>query len=86
MLMCPPQDLHGLPGSQNGEQASGHVGENAFLYSDDYQAAGDKLVEAVIEYVQNSTYRDSISAVAVCNEPVYCVFKYCALGPQLHKD
>lgn len=36
-------DLHGLPGSQNGEQASGHTGLNGF-YGDANQALADQTV------------------------------------------
>jgi len=36
-------DLHGLPGSQNGEQQSGRVGLNGF-YGDANQAYSDQVV------------------------------------------
>lgn len=63
-------DVHGLPGSQNGEEASGHTGSNDF-YQDQNQQYGDDTVEAALNYISSSPYKDIITALAVCNEPVY---------------
>ncbi|KAL7007213.1 hypothetical protein EMMF5_003052 [Cystobasidiomycetes sp. EMM_F5] len=63
-------DLHGLPGSQNGEQESGHVGYNNWFQAGN-QAYTDTTVDALISYINNSTYKHVISAVAACNEPVF---------------
>lgn len=63
-------DLHGLPGSQNGEQPSGHIGYNNF-YQPQNQEYGDATVDAIIAYVEASPYRSIITAYAAVNEPVY---------------
>ncbi|KAL7009614.1 hypothetical protein EMMF5_000522 [Cystobasidiomycetes sp. EMM_F5] len=63
-------DLHGLPGSQNGEQPSGHIGYNNF-YNSDMQAYADQTVDAAIQYMTTSPYRGVITAFAACNEPIF---------------
>lgn len=62
-------DLHGLPGSQNGEQPSGRIGYNNF-YQDENIRLGDATVDAAIEWMTNSPHRSIISALAACNEPI----------------
>jgi aryl-phospho-beta-D-glucosidase BglC (GH1 family) len=62
-------DIHGLPGSQNGEQASGHVGYNNF-YQGANQLYGDQTVEAALSYIAASPFKSIITALAVCNEPI----------------
>lgn len=63
-------DLHGLPGSQNGEQPSGHIGYNNF-YQGDNPALGDATVDAAIEWMSNTTHRQIITAFSACNEPIF---------------
>jgi len=46
-------DLHGMPGSQNGEQPSGRIGYNNW-YQGDNQQYGDDAVDAIIEYITTS--------------------------------
>ena len=63
-------DLHGLPGSQNGEQQSGHNTTNIQFWTDANQARADATVAAAISYIQNSPYSSMFSSLAICNEPV----------------
>ena len=63
-------DMHGLPGSQNGEQESGHVGYNNF-YQAQNQNYSDAAIDAVLSYISTSPYRNVVTALAACNEPVY---------------
>lgn len=59
-----------MSGSQNGEQPSGRVGYNNF-YQPQNIAYGEQTVDAIIEYIVNSPHRNSISAFAPMNEPIY---------------
>ena len=63
-------DLHALPGSQNGEQETGHRGYNNF-YEPANQNYSDATVDAVLSYITASPYRHVMTALAACNEPVY---------------
>ena len=63
-------DMHGLPGSQNGEQESGHVGYNNF-YQAQNQNYSDAAIDAILSYINLSPYRNVVTALAACNEPVY---------------
>lgn len=62
-------DLHGLPGSQNGEQQSGHNTTTPTFYQPLQQARSDQLVKAVVDWIAGSPYWSIISAVEVINEP-----------------
>lgn len=63
-------DLHGLPGSQNGAQPSGHNSSTLEFYNADQQKRSDETVEAAIQYIQDSRYSFLFAGLAVCNEPV----------------
>ncbi|MBW0497017.1 hypothetical protein O181_036732 [Austropuccinia psidii MF-1] len=62
-------DLHGLPGSQNGEQQSGHNTTNPTFYQYVNQARSDQLVKAVVDWISQSAYYSIFSAIEVINEP-----------------
>ncbi|MBW0477739.1 hypothetical protein O181_017454 [Austropuccinia psidii MF-1] len=62
-------DLHGLPGSQNGEQQSGHNTTLPTFFQPLQQARSDQFVKAVVDWVAQSPYYSIISAIEVVNEP-----------------
>ncbi|PLW43559.1 hypothetical protein PCANC_13258 [Puccinia coronata f. sp. avenae] len=62
-------DLHGLPGSQNGEQQSGHNTTSPNFFQPLQQARSDQLVKAVVDWIAGSAYYSIISAIEVINEP-----------------
>jgi len=63
-------DLHGLPGSQNGEESSGHnTTSPAWFGNTVNQARSDATVAAVLAYVAASPYRSSIAGLEIINEP-----------------
>ncbi|GAA5942766.1 hypothetical protein JCM10213_002939 [Rhodosporidiobolus nylandii] len=68
-------DMHGLPGSQNGEQSSGQLttsptwfGSSADTLTPNQQRSDD-LVKAVTEWVAASPYRSVVAGIEVINEP-----------------
>jgi len=63
-------DLHGLPGSQNGLQQSGHNTSDIEFWNANQQTRADATVQAAIDHITNSTYSSVYSAIAICNEPV----------------
>lgn len=62
-------DLHGLPGSQNGEQQSGRNTTSPTFYQPLQQARSDQTVKAVVDWISTSPYYSIISAVEAANEP-----------------
>lgn len=44
---------------------------NSNFYQPANQNYSDTLIDLAIEYIQNSTNRDIITALATCNEPIY---------------
>ncbi|GAA5969427.1 hypothetical protein JCM11641_008113 [Rhodosporidiobolus odoratus] len=68
-------DMHGLPGSQNGEQSSGQLTENPswFGASADSltpnQQRSDEMVKAVTEWLADTPYRSVVTGIEVINEP-----------------
>ncbi|KAH8922501.1 glycoside hydrolase family 5 protein [Atractiella rhizophila] len=62
-------DMHGLPGSQNGEQQSGHNTTDVRWYQDAYQQRTTQTIAAFITWMENTPYRSIISAFDACNEP-----------------
>ncbi|ORY84767.1 glycoside hydrolase superfamily, partial [Protomyces lactucae-debilis] len=61
-------DLHGLPGSQNAKDHSGHQGEIGWFSKANQQKSLD-VVQAAMRYIQASPYRGSVAALELCNEP-----------------
>lgn len=68
-------DCHGLPGSQNGEQSSGHLttepswfGGNASTETPN-QIRSDQMVVAITEWLAKTPYRSVVTGIEVINEP-----------------
>ncbi|GAA5961798.1 hypothetical protein JCM21900_003312 [Sporobolomyces salmonicolor] len=68
-------DMHGVPGSQNGEQSSGHLttepswfGGSASTETPDQQRS-DQMIQVVTEWVANSPYRSVVTGIEPINEP-----------------
>ncbi|KAG0746666.1 hypothetical protein G6F57_003173 [Rhizopus arrhizus] len=63
-------DLHGLPGSQNGEAHSGHIGPINFYSSYNIQR-GLKTVQAVVDWMNglDHTLKSRIASIESANEP-----------------
>ncbi|KAK4702196.1 hypothetical protein P7C70_g4030, partial [Phenoliferia sp. Uapishka_3] len=63
-------DLHGLPGSQNGEESSGHnTTSPAWFGNTVNQGRSDAMVLAVLDFVAKSPYRSVVAGLEVINEP-----------------
>ncbi|KAI7935511.1 hypothetical protein MJO28_016382 [Puccinia striiformis f. sp. tritici] len=62
-------DLHGLPGSQNGEQQSGHNTTSPNFFQPLQQARSDQTIKAVVDWIGSSAYYSIISGIEVVNEP-----------------
>ncbi|KAH9820586.1 family 5 glycoside hydrolase [Melampsora americana] len=62
-------DLHGLPGSQNGEQQSGRNTTSPTFWQPLQQARSDQTVKAVVDWLAQSPYASIISAIEAVNEP-----------------
>jgi glucan 1,3-beta-glucosidase len=65
-------DLHGMPGSQNGLQQSGHNTSDIQFWNQ--QDRADATIQAAINHIHNSTYRSVYTSLAICNEPVRSAF------------
>ncbi|GAA5993053.1 hypothetical protein JCM10908_003080 [Rhodotorula pacifica] len=68
-------DCHGLPGSQNGEQSSGHLttepswfGGNASTETPN-QLRSNQMVVAITEWLAANPYRSVVTGIEVINEP-----------------
>ncbi|KAI8074760.1 glycoside hydrolase superfamily [Gongronella butleri] len=63
-------DLHGLPGSQNGEAHSGHIGSIDF-YSDHNIQRGLQTVQAAVDWINglDPSLQKMIAGLEVANEP-----------------
>lgn len=68
-------DMHGVPGSQNGEQSSGHLTTTPSFFGGDAntetasQLRSDEMIKAVIQFVENSPYRSVITGIEVSRLP-----------------
>lgn len=64
-------DLHGLPGSQNGNDHSGHKGAIEF-YSDHNIERGLKTVQAVVDWMNSLDHnlKTRIASIEAANEPI----------------
>ncbi|KAI8339305.1 glycoside hydrolase superfamily [Blakeslea trispora] len=63
-------DLHGLPGSQNGNDHSGHKGPTGFFTIYNIRR-GIKTVQAILDWINSlgSDLRNRIAAIEAANEP-----------------
>ncbi|GAA6064089.1 hypothetical protein JCM10212_003447 [Sporobolomyces blumeae] len=68
-------DMHGIPGSQNGEQSSGHLTTQPSWFGGSAdsetpnQVRSDAMIKAVISFVENSPYRSVVTGIEPINEP-----------------
>lgn len=62
-------DLHAMPGSQNGDQSSGHNTTNIQWFSQANQARSDTFVDKVLSWATTSNYSSIINSIGVVNEP-----------------
>ncbi|PWN43712.1 glycoside hydrolase [Ceraceosorus guamensis] len=61
-------DLHGMPGSQNGDQSSGHRGNIGWFTQDNVGRSYD-TVNAVVAWLSNHKYKSVVHSVGIINEP-----------------
>jgi len=62
-------DIHGLPGSQNGEQMSGHLTENPKFFNTPVNLNRSvETVRAAMEWIAGTTYRSTVAAIETGNE------------------
>lgn len=62
-------DLHGMPGSQNGDQSSGHNTTNIQWFEQANQDRSDAFLQNVLEWATSSNYSSIINSIGVVNEP-----------------
>lgn len=66
-------DLHGLPGSQNGDQSSGHNTSSSSTkiawFSDENQQLSLETLNATIAWIQSSNYSSVVNSIGIVNEP-----------------
>lgn len=62
-------DLHGLPGSQNGDQSSGHNVSTVEWFSDTNQQLSIQTLNETIAWIQGSEYASVVNSIGVVNEP-----------------
>jgi aryl-phospho-beta-D-glucosidase BglC (GH1 family) len=62
-------DLHGMPGSQNGDQSSGHNTSNSAWWDSDNFGYGYDVLNATIQFIQQSNYSSVVHSVCPVNEP-----------------
>ncbi|KAL9940252.1 hypothetical protein V8E36_000957 [Tilletia maclaganii] len=62
-------DLHSMPGSQSGDQASGHNTSSPQFWTSANQARSVQTIQALIQWINNNPYKSVVSAVTPVNEP-----------------
>lgn len=62
-------DLHAMPGSQNGDQSSGHNTTNIQWFTQANQERSDAFVNNVLSWATSSNLSSIINAIGVVNEP-----------------
>jgi len=63
-------DLHAAPGSQNGNDHSGHAGATDFYYSDANLQLATRVMGKVAEVFNAAEWRDTVTIIQLLNEPV----------------
>ncbi|CAG7726447.1 unnamed protein product [Allacma fusca] len=63
-------DFHGAPGSQNGNDHSGHAGETAFFYHDSNFQLSTRVLGQVAKIFNASEWRNTVTIIQLLNEPV----------------
>lgn len=61
-------DLHGMPGSQNGDQSSGHNGTINWFNNDNF-GYSYTVLNATIDWIKASNYSSVVHSVCPVNEP-----------------
>ncbi|CAO1619316.1 unnamed protein product [Parajaminaea phylloscopi] len=66
-------DLHGMPGSQNGDQSSGHntshSGTKIGWFTNANQRLSIQTLNATIAFIQQSNYSSVVNSIGIVNEP-----------------
>jgi len=62
-------DLHGMPGSQNGDQSSGHNTTNPTWFDDSNIGYSYTVLSETIKWIQQSNYSSVVHSVCPVNEP-----------------
>ncbi|SPO48723.1 related to Glucan 1,3-beta-glucosidase precursor [Moesziomyces antarcticus] len=62
-------DLHAMPGSQNGDQSSGHNTTDIEWYTQANQARSDTFLKNVLDWATTSNYSSIINSIGPVNEP-----------------
>ncbi|PWN52477.1 glycoside hydrolase [Violaceomyces palustris] len=62
-------DLHGMPGSQNGDQSSGHNTSSYTWFNSHNQDRSDKTLKAALDWLTASNYSSIVNGIGVVNEP-----------------
>jgi len=63
-------DLHGAPGSQNGNDHSGQSGPINFYYNDDNLRRSTEVLRRAAEWANAAEWRDTVTIIQLLNEPV----------------
>ena len=63
-------DMHAMPGSQNGDQSSGHMVSPPQWFSSANQNRSLAVIDAAIEWINQSPHKTVVSAFAPVNEPM----------------
>jgi len=63
-------DLHGAPGSQNGNDHSGQSGTIGFYYSDENLSRSVNVLRRAAEIVAAPEWRDTVTIIQLLNEPI----------------
>jgi len=63
-------DLHGAPGSQNGNDHSGQSGPTDWYYNDENLDRSVRVIGEIAKVANTSEWRDTITIIQLLNEPV----------------
>jgi len=63
-------DLHGAPGSQNGNDHSGQSGSIGFYYNDENLQRATNVVRQIARWANASEWRNTVSIIQTLNEPI----------------
>lgn len=63
-------DLHGAPGSQNGNDHSGQSGTIGFYYNDDNLNRAANVVKQMATWANATEWRDTVTIIELLNEPI----------------
>jgi glucan 1,3-beta-glucosidase len=63
-------DLHGAPGSQNGNDHSGQSGNIGFFNSDANINRAVRVIGQIAQWANSTEWRDTVSIIQLLNEPI----------------